>query len=102
MRNEDVNQILMGTPSTHTHIRTIIETNYGSLIFQEATIANLLRAFITLKTHPGIKTVYLTKQRIKQKKSRYAEFQLLEEDVDTHKVQKMIDAICLESGNDKI
>jgi hypothetical protein len=50
------------------------------MIFQEATIANILRAYVTIKTHPTIKAQEL-KMRITDKTSQeqgYALHHLLE------------------------
>jgi len=55
IRNEEVKQVLIGMPKGHKHIRVYIKLKNGNaLIFQEATIANILRAYITVKTHPNI------------------------------------------------
>jgi len=56
IRNEDVNKILVGVPEGHKHLRISMKLKNGAiLIFQEATIANILRAYITVKTHPNIR-----------------------------------------------
>jgi hypothetical protein len=47
-------------------------------IFQEATVANLVRAYITVKTHPVYTKVRLTGQRLPTGKANFAEWQLLE------------------------
>lgn len=42
IRNEDVNQALIGTPEGHKHLRVCMKLKNGSvIIFQEATIANI-------------------------------------------------------------
>jgi hypothetical protein len=46
--------------------------------FQEATIANLVRAYITVKTHPELTRVRLSGRKLVMKKAGYAEWQLLE------------------------
>ena len=51
--NEDIKEILVEIPEGHQHIRTKVTLKDDTeLVFQEATIANLTRAFITVKTHP--------------------------------------------------
>jgi hypothetical protein len=47
-------------------------------VLQEATIANLVRAYITVKTHPTIARVKLKGQRLTGTKEGYAKWQLLE------------------------
>jgi len=45
----------MGVPKAHRHLRVLIETKKGALyVFQGATVANMVRAYVTLKTHPSI------------------------------------------------
>lgn len=77
--NEDVLRISVEIPENHQHIRTTIVLRNGTeLIFQEATIANLLRAFLTVKTHPFCKKINLIGQKVSGQKEGYAEWQLLE------------------------
>lgn len=45
----------MGVPKGHKHPRVCMKLkNNSAIIFQEATIANILRAYVTIKTHPKI------------------------------------------------
>ena len=53
-RNEDVKRVLVGVPKSRQHMRTVIETVDEQYIFQEATIASIVRAYISLKTHPTL------------------------------------------------
>ena len=60
LRNEDIKELITEIPEGHKHLRTTIVLQDGTeLIFQEATIANLVRAYTTVKTHPTIKKVIL-------------------------------------------
>jgi len=44
IRNEDLNKVLVGVPEGHKHLRISMKLKNGLvLIFQEATIANILR-----------------------------------------------------------
>jgi len=80
VRNEDVKEVTLEVPENHHHIRTTLVLADGTtLVFQEATIANLVRAYITLKTHPTIDRLTLMGQRVVHPKNGYAEWQLLEE-----------------------
>ncbi len=81
IRNEDVNRVLVGVPKGHRHRRICIALQNGlSLIFQEATIANILRVYTTIKTHPSIRAQELQSQTLStdQRKEGYATYQLIE------------------------
>lgn len=78
-RNEDIKEIIVETPEGHRHLRiTIILKDGTKMIFQEATIANLVRAYITVKTHPVIERVVLRGESLLERKKDYAEWQLIE------------------------
>ncbi len=80
IRNEDIKEILVEIPEGHKHIRTVITLQDGSeLVFQEAAVANITRAYITVKTHPQKKSVKLKGTNVHEKKAGYADWQLLEE-----------------------
>ena len=52
IRNEDIETVLIGVPKGHKHLRVCMKLKDNSaMIFQEATIANILRAYVTIKTH---------------------------------------------------
>ncbi|WP_457619878.1 hypothetical protein [Methanopyrus sp.] len=75
--NYDIVRAKIGVPEGHRHIRTEIETRDGRrIVFQEATISNLLRAFVTVKTRPDVVCVEL--ERKKFDVPEYAEWQLIE------------------------
>ena len=81
IRNEDVNKILVGVPEGHKHLRISIKLKNGLvLIFQEATIANILRVYTTVKTHPSIRAQELEMKTLTAdlRKEGYAVHQLLE------------------------
>ncbi len=77
-RNEDIDRVIAFIPPRHKHIRVLIETKDSIFIFQEATIANLVRAYIMVSTHPTLKAVELVKSHLKDKKDGFAEYQLVE------------------------
>ena len=90
IRNEDVNKVLVGVPKGHKHIRISIELQNGlSLILQEATIANILRAYTTVKTHPSVRAQELEMQTLstKQRKEGYAVHQLIETPKKSKKIE---------------
>jgi hypothetical protein len=77
--NEEVNELTAEIPEGHKHLRTTIVLQDGrEFTFQEATIANLVRAYITVKTHPELTRVRLSGRKLVMKKAEYAEWQLLE------------------------
>ena len=79
IRNEDIKEVIAEIPDGHTHIRTTIKLQDGTVLtLQEAAIANIIRAYTTIKTHPLKSSVVLIGQRIEERKAGYAEWQLLE------------------------
>ena len=81
IRNEAVNKILVGVPEGHKHLRISMKLKNGLvLIFQEATIANILRVYTTVKTHPSIRAQELEMKTLTAdlRKEGYAVHQLLE------------------------
>lgn len=81
IHNEDIKELTAEVPKGHKHLRTTIVLQDGTeFVFQEATVANLVRAYITVKTHPAIKKVTLKGKKLAERKKDYAEWQLLEED----------------------
>ncbi len=80
IRNEEIKELIAEIPEGHKHLRTTIILEDGTeFTFQEATIANLVRAYITVKTHPVTDRVRLKGGRLSERKEGYAEWQLLEE-----------------------
>ena len=82
IRNEDVKELLVEIPEGHMHIRSTIYLKDGTeLTLQEATIANIVRAYINVKTHPTTACLKLTGKKIQDGKDGFAEWQLVEEQV---------------------
>jgi len=80
IRNEDIREILVEIPEGHKHIRTkIILQDNTELEFQEAAVANIVRAYITVKTHPQKESVKLRGKQLSEKKAGYADWQLVED-----------------------
>ncbi len=79
--NEDVNEVIVEIPEGHRHVRTRVRLADGTeLVFQEATVANIARAYLTVKTDPRKTSVKLVGKKLAERKAGYAEWQLLEED----------------------
>jgi hypothetical protein len=77
-RNEDVKSVVAEVPEGHRHIRTTITFTDGTgITLQEATVANLVRAYVDVKTHPTVARVELSGRRLERRKEGYAEWQLL-------------------------
>jgi hypothetical protein len=80
VKNEDVKEVISEVPEGHKHLRiTIVFQDGTEMTFHEATIANLVRAYITVKTHPIRNKVLLKGERLEKRKEGYAEWQLLED-----------------------
>ena len=79
VKNEDVKELNAEIPEGHKHLRvTMIFHDGTEMTFQEATIANLVRAYITVKTHPEASKIILKGKKLQYRKEGYAEWQLLE------------------------
>ena len=53
LANADIAEIELSVPKGHQHLRAAIRLQDGrELVLQEATVANLVRAYVTIKTHP--------------------------------------------------
>jgi hypothetical protein len=78
--NEDVKELLAEIPEGHKHLRITVELHDGtSFTFQEATIANLARAYIAIKTHPRLTKMRMSGRKLDDRKEGYAAWQLIEE-----------------------
>ena len=76
--NEDIEELTAEIPEGHKHLRVTMQFNDGrTLTFQEATIANLVRAYIIVKTHPSTTKIRLEGKRLSERKTGFAEWQLL-------------------------
>jgi hypothetical protein len=81
IRNEDIRRVVAEIPEGHRHLRTTVELADGTdLVFQEEAIANIVRAYIRVKTHPLTRRVALQRERLTERKKDYAEWQLLEDE----------------------
>ena len=77
--NEEVVRVAIEAPEGHRHLRTTMLLSDGTeLVFQEATMANIVRAFVSLKTHPNRTSVILEGRHLESPKPGFATWQLLE------------------------
>jgi hypothetical protein len=81
IHNEDIKELIAEIPEGHKHLRTTIVFQDGTeFVFQEAMMANLVRAYITVKTHPVKNKVTLKGRSLGERKNGYAEWQIVEEE----------------------
>jgi hypothetical protein len=82
IRNSDVLSLELAVPQGHEHLRATLElADGGRLILQEATVANLVRAYVSVVTSPTRRAVRLVGRELAPAdlKEGYAPWQLLEE-----------------------
>ncbi|GFO64711.1 hypothetical protein M1B72_15460 [Geomonas paludis] len=80
LRTQDVTRVVMEVPKGHRHLRTTLQLADGSSItLQEATVAAIVRAYVTVKTDPVQERVALSGRHVDERKDGYAEWQLMEE-----------------------
>jgi len=77
-RNEEVRRVIAFIPAGHAHVRLILELADQTIVLQEATVAAIVRAYISIVTHPTRRAVELVHVRIAERKPMYAEHQLIE------------------------
>lgn len=80
--NADIAEIQIAPPPGHLHLRTTIKLKSGEeIVLQEAAVANLVRAYIGIKTHPQKTSCRLVGQELAkdEMKKGFAPWQLLEE-----------------------
>jgi len=82
--NEEVVRVVIEPPEGHRHLRTSILLSDGTeLVFQEATMANIVRGFVSVKTHPEQASVILEGRHLESPKPGFASWQLLERTEET-------------------
>lgn len=92
-RNEDIRRIVAFIPKGHRHIRIMIETDTERMVFQEATIASLIRAYINVKLHPSRNAIELETVKLEERKPGYASHQLIETGKDESHILEEIPCI---------
>ena len=82
LANADIKEIELAVPEGHRHLRATLRLQDGSeIILQEATVANLVRAYVDIKTHPVRTGCRLVGRHLEdeERKKGFAVWQLLEE-----------------------
>ncbi len=92
--NECVEEIIAGVPRGHRHLRLVIRFRDGrSIVLHEATVAAIVRAYVDVTTHPLRTGVRLLGVRLGERKRGYAEWQLLEANLDNEAVKRLEEAL---------
>lgn len=82
LANADIRELELAVPPGHRHLRAVLRlADGGEVVLQEATVANLVRAYVMLKTHPAREAVRLLGRELseEERKEGFAAWQLLEE-----------------------
>jgi len=81
LANADIAEIVLAPPPGHQHLRATIKLHSGEeIVLQEATVANLVRAYVGIKTHPQRTECRLVGRELTEaeRKGGFADWQLLE------------------------
>jgi hypothetical protein len=77
-RNEEVSRVIAFIPRGHSHVRLLLELSDQVIILNEATLAAITRAYLSVLLHPLRRAVEMRLVRLQHRKALYAEYQLLE------------------------
>lgn len=99
IRTKDVKRVLLGVPRGHRHLRLALELRDGRvIILSEATVASIVRAFVTLYTHPSMRALELVGSLVADRKPGYAEYQLLESGKSPDSIEKELSELLSSSS----
>ncbi len=86
--NERVKKIIAAIPRGHMHLRMAIVLDDQVIVFHEATVAAIVRAYVNVVLHPSRRGVVLEGRfmRSSERKHGYAKYQLLEVDGEEYAV----------------
>jgi len=93
IRNGDIEEVFLGVPEGHRHLRCALVLKGGkTLLLHEATLANIARAYITLKTHPQKRALHLKHASLPEdaRKPDFAQNQLLEQPTPEEEIIKTL------------
>lgn len=89
LSTQNVTQLLFSTPENHKHCRLVLKTDQSStLVLSEALVAAIVRAYVTIKTHPKRSGIEMTTALISDGKPDFASWQLLETDKPDSDIQR--------------
>ncbi len=77
---ESVRRVIAFIPPGHYHVRLLLETCRQTMIFHEATIAGIVRAYAIVALHPSRRAIELIGLKLpaSRRKHGFAEYQLVE------------------------
>jgi ADP-ribose pyrophosphatase YjhB (NUDIX family) len=90
IRNRDLKRIIIGVPKGHVHKRVIMELSDGLIVLHEATVENLVRAFVEVEMHPFRRAIVLEGRELERRKEGYSKYQLLEVEMSDEEVEDLI------------
>jgi len=94
IKNEDMDSVLLAVPEGHRHLRLALTTKDGKkVVLQEAAVAAIVRAYVTVKTHPQMRAIKLISAKPEHLKEGYAADQLIESEADEAVVRQMTDLL---------
>jgi len=93
IRNRDLRRIIIGVPKGHAHKRIVMELVNGLIVLHEATVENLVRAFIEVEMHPFRRAIVLEGRELERRKEGYSKYQLLEVEMSDEEVEDLITGI---------
>ncbi len=90
IKNEDIDSVLLAVPEGHRHLRLALTTKDGKkVVLQEAAVAAIVRAYVTVKTHPQMRAIKLISAKPEHLKEGYAADQLIESEADEAVIEQM-------------
>lgn len=90
IKNEDIYSVLLAVPEGHRHLRLALTTKGGeTVVLQEAAVAAIVRAYVTVKTHPQMRAIKLISAKPEHLKDGYAADQLIESEADEAVIEQM-------------
>ncbi|QOJ79407.1 hypothetical protein IG193_02795 [Infirmifilum lucidum] len=92
-RNEDVKRVIAFIPPGHRHVRVLIELPDTAIVLQEAAVTGIVRAYVDVATHPVRRAVELVSRRLSERKTGYAESQLVESGRSEEEVIKELEKL---------
>ncbi|MCC6029258.1 MAG: NUDIX domain-containing protein [Candidatus Korarchaeum sp.] len=93
IRNRDLRRVIIGVPRGHVHKRVVMELFDGIIVLHEATVENIVRAFVEVEMHPSRRAIVLEGRELERRKEGYSKYQLLEVEMSDEEVENMITEI---------
>jgi hypothetical protein len=67
-----------------------MELSDGLIVLHEATVENLVRAFVEVEMHPFRRAIVLEGRELERRKEGYSKYQLLEVEMSDEEVEDLI------------